>query len=267
MISVPKLFFFDTEIAKSLYAKYPPKKPEFDSHKNIIKDWWIICWAGKWNDSKKIIGSSVLKNKSRFKKNPMDDYHPVKALYDQIKDADVIIGHNMANFDWKKFMARVTFHKLPAISKPKIIDTWQMAKAIGEYSSNSLEYLTKYHGLPTKAGNRGNDMWNDVIKYILSGDLKNAEKVIKEVVVYCGPDVTACEALYYFFLPYAPQRFNINSNLFRGDGIECCPKCSSTEFTARGFAYTITSKFQRFQCSECHGWFQSGKSVKRIKMR
>lgn len=263
----PSVFFFDTEIAKSLYAKFPPRKPEYDSYHNVIRDWWIICWKGQWEDSKKIIGASVTDNEKRWKKDPMDDYHPVKELYEQVKDADVLVGHNMDKFDWMKFMARVTYHKMLPLAKPKIIDTWQMAKSIGQYTSNSLGYLTEHHGLATKASNRGNDMWNDVVRHIINRDDKAARAVIKEVMDYCGPDVTACKELYHFLLPYAPQRFRLNANLYRGEGVECCPVCEHEELMQRGYALTVTGKYPRYQCKKCGSWCQGKKSVAKVSLK
>ena len=264
---MPNLFFFDTEIAKSLYAKFPPKKPEFDGYTNIIRDWWIICWAGQWQDSKKVIGSSVIDDMRRFKRDPMDDYLPVTMLYEQLKDADAIIGHNMQKFDWKKFMARVTYHKLDPLDPPKVIDTYLMAKAIGEYSSNSLNYLCKYHKLPTKASNRGNDMWNDVVRHIIDRDLDAAKDVIQEVVDYCAPDVTAVKGLYEFLLPYAPQRFRVNQNLYHGENINGCPCCKSDNIIAKGYRITIVGKYQRFKCNDCGAWSQGKKNLKVVGIK
>lgn len=260
-------FFFDTELAKNLYAGFHSKRPEFRSHKDIIKNWWLICWAGQWADSNKVIGASVLSNKKRFAEDPTDDYHAVKTLYDQIKKAQVIIGHNMKKFDWKKFMARVTYHGLPPISMPLIIDTMLMAKAIAEYDSNSLSFLCSYHGLPNKATNRGNDLWNDIAIYALQKDYKKLRKCITEMVVYCGPDVIAVKALYEYLLPYAPPRFRLNQNLSHADGVDGCPCCKSDNLQSRGYALTTVGKYQKFQCQDCGSWSQGKKNLKKVSIK
>lgn len=261
------IFFFDEEIAKNLYAKFPSRRPEFTSYKDSIKDWWMICWAGQWSDSKKVIGASVLDNRKRFLNDPTDDYHVIKKLYDQVKDADAIVGHNMQKFDWKKFMARVTYHKLSPVAQPKIIDTMLMAKAIGDYDSYSLEFLCRYHGLSNKVKNRGNDLWNDIAVYALRRDFKVLRACIEEMVEYCGPDVTAVKALYEFLLPYAPQRFRVNQNLYHGDGIDGCPCCKGDNLKPRGYTLTTVGKYQRFQCGDCGAWSQGKKNLKRIQIK
>lgn len=264
---MPNLLFMDTEIAKNLYAKFPSRRPEYTGYKDSVVDWWIICYAAQWADSKKILSTSVLDNMSRFKKDPNDDYHVIKDLYDLIKDADALIGHNMQKFDWMKFMARVTYHKMPPIDRPKIIDTMLMAKAIAAYDSYSLNFLCGYHGLPNKVSNRGNELWNDIAIYSMRRDLKNLEKCIKEMVVYCKPDVTAVKALYDYLLPYAPARFRINQNLFHVDGVDGCPCCKSDNLEHRGYRITMTGKYARFRCNDCGSWSQVKKNEKRVKIK
>lgn len=263
----PNLFFFDEEIAKNLYAKFPSKHPEYNGHKDSIKDWWMICWGGQWSESKKIIVSSVLDDRRRFLKDPTDDYHVIKTLYNQIKDADAIIGHNMAKFDWKKFMARVTYHKMNPIDPPKIIDTMLMAKAIGSYDSYSLNFLCRYHGLPNKVSNRGNELWNDIAIYALRRDFKSLKSCIIEMVTYCKPDVTAVKALYEFLLPYAPQRFRVNQNLYHADGVDGCPCCKSDNLQANGYRLTLIGKYQRFKCLDCGSWSQAKKNLKKVTIK
>ncbi len=267
MKSGPSILFFDTEIAKNLYAKFPSRRPEYTGYKDSITDWWMICWAAQWGDSKKLIGTSVLDDRRRFIENPMDDYYVIKKLYEQIKETDVIIGHNMQKFDWKKFMARVTYHKMLPIDPPKIIDTMLMAKAIAAYDSYSLSFLCRYHGLPNKVGNRGNELWNDIAIYALRRDIGKLRPCIQEMVVYCAPDVTAVKALYEFLLPYAPARFRINQNLYHINGVDGCPCCKSDDLEARGYRTTAIGKYARFRCNSCGSWSQAKRSLKTVNIK
>jgi len=262
-LKLPKnIFFFDVELAKNLYAKFGSKRPEFLGHKDIISHWWMICWAGQWSDSKKVIGASVLDNKTRYNKEPTDDYHVIKTLYDQIKVADAIVGHNMAKFDWKKFMAQVTYYKMKPLQQPLILDTMNMAKAIGAYESNSLGFLCERHGLPNKVSNRGNDLWNDIAVYALRRDYKKLTPCIKEMVHYCGPDVTAVKALYEFLAPYAPSRFILNQNLHRLDN--GCPFCASDNLTISKHRITAAGKTVQYQCQDCGRYCSNNKNVKKV---
>lgn len=255
---LPKILFLDIEIAKSIYAKFPPKGPEYDTWKNLIKDWWLICAAYKWDDDKTTSLISILDDKKRYIKDPTDDFHVVQGLWHLVNEADVVIGHNIEAFDWKKLYARFLFHKLPPIDKPKLIDTMKMAKNLGEFTSNSLDYLTRYLKLPKKAANRGNDMWNDVIFRLLAQDIKGLTAVIKEIVEYCKPDIAACEALYYALIPHAPAKFRLNLNAYNHP--EGCPLCGSENVIKRG----LRGNYQRYQCKECGAYHQVTKAVKKV---
>ncbi len=254
----PKVLFLDTEISKNLYAKFPPKKPEYDGYINVIKDWWIICGAWKWANKKKIDYVYVL--------DTSNDRQVVEDICEVISDCDILIGHNIEAFDWKKLQARVIYHGLPPLKKPRMIDTMKMAKAIGEFTSFSLGYLTKYFKIAGKAENPGNSKWNDLLIYDLTKDRINFNKTVEEIVDYCLPDVLAAEALYYKLLPYAPDKFNVNFNLY-SDG-DLCPKCGGKDCLIKdGFRTTNAGKYQSYKCKSCGGYCQDSKAVKRTKRK
>lgn len=254
-----KNLIFDIETSLTIFGAYPQKKPQYLGHHNILKDWFMICAAWQWEDGTKIYSTSLIDDMKSYRKNPYDDYLVVKRLAEVIKEADAIIGHNMAKFDWPKFLARLAYHRLPPVDKPKIVDTYIMAKQF-QFSYNSLDYLTKHLGLPKKV-DHSDDMWLRIIQ----GD----KKAVEECVLYCKPDVISTKALYTCLKPYVPERFLPNENLYRGKGIDCCPRCGSTEFKKDGFRVTINGKFQSYEClnPECRGHFQDSKCVKRVKMK
>lgn len=255
----PRILIFDSEIAKTLYATYPSYKPVKLRAEDIIQDWFTICTAWKWVGSKKINCVSIIDDKKRYEKNKFDDYHVIKTFYDVIKEADVIVGHNMERFDWQKFMERVICHRLPPLPAPKIVDSMKMAKKFG-FSYKSLAYLTKRLNLREKLKNGGNDMWNAIVQ-------GKGREHVEECVVYCKGDIEPAEDLYNRLAPYVPNSMLPNMNLYRGTGVQCCPCCSSNEFTKDGFLYTPTTKKQRYHCNECGKYFTDAKSLKRVVMR
>lgn len=258
MNNSPRFTILDTEISKSLYAKYPPKRPEFDNYTNLLSDWWIICAAWKSLTDKTVKTVSVLDDPDRFEESPTDDYHVCKILHQVLSETDVLIGHQMRKFDYPKIMARLLYHGFPPIAKPRIIDTREMAKSLGEFTSTSLDYLTKYLKLPQKADNRGNEMWNDVIRYAFKNDLAALEEVINEVVIYCVPDVLAAEGVYKYLLPHVEAKHRVNVC----DGGEC-PVCANKKLQKRGLTPPNTSgnRHQRYQCMKCGAWSQDKKAA------
>jgi len=258
MITPARFTILDTEISKSLYAKYPPKRPEFDSYNNLLSDWFIICAAWKSLTDKAAKTVSILDDPDRFEESPTDDYHVCKVLHEVLSETDVLIGHGMKKFDWPKIQARLLYHGFPPLAKPRILDTRDMAKSLGEFTSTSLDYLTKYLKLPQKKDNRGNEMWNDVVRYAFQKDLAALEEVIVEVVEYCIPDVYACEGLYNYLLPYVEAKHRANFS----DGHQC-GACNSKKLQKRGLTppNVTGSRYQRYQCQKCGAWGRDKKAA------
>jgi hypothetical protein len=255
----PKVLFMDEEISKTIYATYPSNKPQYLKHTDIIQDWFMICAAWRWRGAKKVNSVSLLDDSKRYKKNKFDDYHVVKTLRDVVAETDVLVGHNMANFDWKKLLERVIYHGMEPMPMPKIVDTLAMSRRVG-FSYKNLDYLTKRLDISRKKDHSGNDMWMAIVQ-------GQGEEPIKECVRYCKGDVPACEELFEKMLPYIGTSIGVNCNLVRGKGIMCCPKCSSLEYQKRGYIYTNVTQKQRYQCYDCKSWFTDGKTIRKAVMR
>jgi transposase-like protein len=52
-----------------------------------------------------------------------------------------------------------------------------------------------------------------------------------------------------------------NNALFNDAGDPARCECGSERFQRRGFNYTRTRKYQRWQCQGCGSWYQGRKSV------
>lgn len=254
MTPQPKTLVLDIETSLAIYAAYPSNKPQYLGHKNMLKDWFIICFGWQWEGADKVHKYSLLNDPKRFKHDPTDDYAVVKKMHEVISDCDAIVGHNMSRFDWGKFMARVIYHGLPPVTQPKIIDTLKQAKKF-KFSHNSLDYLTKYLKISEKREHSG-DMW----LRILRGD----KSAIKECIEYCGDDIPATMALYQRLKPHMPATALPNHNVWRGDGVDCCRACGSTDIIQQGWCYSRTTKKKQWRCKQCGSWSTSKKSVKTV---
>ena len=220
---------------------------------SILQDTFIICAAWQILGKKKIHSVSVLDDPERFKADHTDDYHVVKALHNLFSSCDVIVGHNANNFDWKRFMGRVIYHKLPPLNIPAMVDTLKEARKYG-FTSNKLDYLGKHLGVDQKLG-KETGLWPKAAQ----GDKAAIRKMLK----YNKGDIPPLRGLYERFRPYMTNHPNYN---LYGNSM-CCPKCDSKEFQKRGYRRTAVSMFQRFQCNKCDGWFESTVSIKRVKVK
>lgn len=256
----PNVLVFDIEISQGIYAAYPSKKPQYLSSRQMLADQHWICASYQWEDAKRINNVSVLDDMKSFKKNKYDirdfkwhDFVVVKELYDQIIEADMVVGHNIKNFDWKKFLAKCIEYDLKPPKEVKFFDTLTMARKAG-FSYNDLGFLAKKLGLENKM--EAPD-WTAV----LMGDADQ----IKYTSKYCSADIPPAMGLYKKFRPYFPTQFN--HNLLRGDGVKCCPVCGCTEYTHRGKRFTAVGVYQAYECKDCGKRFQDGKRLKGVAMR
>ena len=75
---------------------------------------------------------------------------------------------------------------------------------------------------------------------------------------YNKQDVLLLEKVYQRLLPWIGKA-HPNRNLYDGKG---CSVCGSHKLQKRGFAYTVTGTFQRYQCTDCGSWSKDNKAVK-----
>jgi hypothetical protein len=242
----PNVLFWDIETAQNLVALFSLMHNDYVDPSNIIRERYMISAAWLWNDESKVHSVSVLDDPKRYDKNPHDDYHVVKTLYDVLSQADVIIGHNADSYDKKWLDTRALVHGLKPLPPITSIDTLKVAKKRFALNSNKLDYIAKLlrvgEKIPTTPG-----LWLRV----LAGD----KKAIREMVTYNRHDVEVTRSVFKKLQPYCDS--HINRELFGKTG---CPRCGSTKVQSRGVHRAITKTYQRFCCNDCGGWFRELRS-------
>ncbi len=217
---------------------------------SIIQDWFIICAAYKILGEKKIHSCKITDDKGRFVKNYTDDYFVVKELHNFVSKVDILIAHNGDNFDWKKFMARVIYHKLPPIKQPILIDTLKIARQ-SKFTSNKLGNLAKQFGFPDKLPS-GMNMWVKASK--------GEKQAISQMAKYNIGDIPPLEKLYLRLKPY--MKGHPNMNMFQDR--PGCPKCGGNRIRKKGLEYAKTRAYQKYQCCDCGSWFQGALAKKTV---
>jgi len=247
----PRILLFDIETAPNLgyiWGKY---------EQNVIDykhEWYILCFCAKWLDGGKIITSKLIDFKSRFSKDNQDDYGVMRVLWELLNEADIVITHNGDQFDIKKANARFLFHGLPAPSSYKTIDTKKIAKRYFNFNSNKLDDLGRYLGLGRKVEHEGFPLWLKC--------MRGERKAWKTMVKYNKQDIILLEKIYKKFLPFITNHPNLG--LYQGKRY-ACPNCGSEYVHKRGYTFTKTQIYQKWQCQECYAWSQSRKSEQIIK--
>lgn len=241
----PKIILLDVETLPILAATFS-LYPESINHDNIIQDWSLICVCWKYLDKPTIYSSSVLDDKEAFNEDVNNDIVVVKKIREILQDADVIIGHNIKKFDYKKINARLIYHGLEPLPSGIIqLDTLTEARRIASFTSNRLDYLGK---LLTGEGKMDTErgLWLRVLK----GD----KKAVKSMTEYCKQDVQVLEDVYLKLRPYIKNHPHFGV-LNGGDRQYTCPKCGSEDLTEGKIRFTAAGvkKIQK-QCKGCFGY-------------
>lgn len=237
-----RVLFYDIETFANqafVWGKYEQNVIEYD------KEWFMLSFAYKWMGDKETSVVS-LPDFKLYKRDKEDDKQLVKALWKLFNEADIVIAHNGNSFDQKKTNARFIYHGFPPPEPYKQIDTKLVAKRYFNFNSNKLDDLGNYFGLGRKISTGGFDLW--------LGCWKGNKKAWKKMCDYNKQDVVLLEKVYHKMLPFMNNHPNLS---LMGDKKEGCPNCGSWNITKRGFGYTRTSKYQKWQCKDCCSWHQS----------
>lgn len=213
----------------------------------ITAEWYILCYAAKWNGSDEVLYDSLPRHKETYAADPENDYEILLTLRDLLDEADIVVAHNGKAFDVKKINARFLRHGIPPCSPFRIVDTLLVARKHFNLPSNKLDYLARLLGLGKKIDTGGIDLWKDCKKGI--------KKAWDDMVEYNIHDVVLLERVYKKLLPWIDDHPNLA--LYTFSEAPACPKCGSEDLQRRGYSYTNAGVFQRFQCNDCGGWTRS----------
>jgi len=205
------------------------------SYNHVVQDWHLLCWSAKWLFDSEVM-SDVLTVEEAKKHN---DKRVAGSIWKLMDEANVIIAHNGNHFDLKKFNARFIKHGLTPPASYQTIDTLLVARNSFGFTSNKLDDLCEYFGIPKKTDTNF-DLWKRCFF---------AEKeALDEMVFYNRNDVSILEELYIKLRPWIKGHPNLN--LWNESTISVCPNCKgSIDF--KGDYYTPLNRYDAFKCLHC----------------
>lgn len=246
-VSKPRVLIYDIETSPNLgwiWGKW---------EQNVIKfeqEWHMLCFAYKWL-GEKATHVVALPDFEGYKKDPTNDRDLVKVLWDLFEEADVVIAHNGNQFDQRKSNARFLAHGFDPPVPYVAIDTLKVARRYFNFNSNKLGDLGEVLRVGAKAETGGFDTWLGC----MNGNRNSWAKMKK----YNKQDVVLLEKVYLRLRPWIDNHPGMNILTGR---LDACPKCSHGVLQKRGFKFTKTLTYQRYQCQGCGGWSQSRASIK-----
>lgn len=237
--SFPKILFFDLETSPILAYTWGLYNQNIN-HDFIIRDWFLLTWSAKWFMDKKIMHDS-LTSEEAIKGN---DKRITKSLWALIDEADIIVAHNLRDFDEKKMNQRFIINGLNPPSPYQTFDTLQHARRNFKFSSNKLDYINNVLGISRK-------IHTDYTLWLRC--LRGEKKAFKEMQDYNDQDVICLEELYLYMRPWMKSHPNIGVFMDRYEGV--CAICGSSKVNAIGKEYkTMVGSFSLYKCSHCGGY-------------
>ena len=209
----------------------------------LVSSHYMLCWSAKWLGQKEIMFSS----KFTFKTSEM-----LEQLHSLLDEADAVIHYNGKRFDIPHINREFITNGFKPPSPYKQIDLLETVKRQFRFPSNKLDYVSQALGLGKKEKHTGFSLW--------VGCIQDDPKAWKTMQKYNIQDVLLLEKLYKVVQPWI--KGHANHSLFNPDAL-VCPNCGGKHHNKRGFAYTVSSVFQRYQCKGCGGWFKDNKPLNR----
>jgi len=237
-----KMLFIDIETSKILAYVWGLFKQNVGI-KNVVEDWYVICYSAKWLGQDEVINHSVhhdpLPTSGRYKHN---EYKVVKSAWKLLDEAKYVVAYNGKKFDKKKLNAKFLEYGLPEPSPYKIIDPYLIVKGNFALTSNKLDWVER---ILNHEGKHKTDeqLWLDC----MNDDLEALEYMQK----YCDNDVIALERDYLKLRHWDKQCPNIALE-YEDDKVRCnCCGSSDLSVVDDVYAKTQVSKFSVLKCNNC----------------
>lgn len=214
-------------------------------------DWGTLLSVGwKWLGKRTTYVLS-LADFDKKGKDLHDDKDLVAAFATVLKEADLIVGHYSSKFDLPYVNAKLLEHGLaPVPSDIPHIDTWRVARYKLKLSSNRLQNICEWLGLPDKT---------PIKKAIWKRAARGDRKSLKYICQHNRQDVVVLELAYNRLLPLI-TKFPCVRRLYKPDDLlfpENCQRCGSNEYAKEGPRYYPTKVAQRWQCKKCGSYTET----------
>jgi DNA polymerase elongation subunit (family B) len=200
----------------------------------IIEPGYTLCWAAKWHDKKEVMFDSL---------HQSDEKTMLQGVWDLLDEADVIVHYNGTKFDLPKLNTEFVRYQIKPPSPYHQIDLLRTVRSQFKFSSNKLDYVSQQLGLGAKVHHKGMQLWIDC-----ANGCPKAWKIMER---YNKQDVRLLPRLYTHILPWIKS--HPNATLFDGTERPSCTRCGGN-IKWKGYRFTKTMKYRRFQCTSCGGW-------------
>lgn len=250
-INAPKILFFDIETTPMVSYTWGRWQQNV-SLEQTIQESYMLCWSASWMGSDEVFGDSLTSEEAIAG----DDNRIVKSLWKYVNEADILVAYNGVDFDVKKINGMFFTHGLNPPTPYKVVDPCRVARAKFGFSSNKMDALAKYLGIPVKMGTDFS-LW----KACMNG----SKKALDYMFEYNKKDVEILKQIYLKMLPYITNHPNVCNYI---DGNMSCTHCGEThnfEKIDNHYYYTDVNKYQIYRCLTCGSIFRDRYSIRETK--
>jgi hypothetical protein len=192
----------------------------------LLESSYTLCYSAKWLGEKQIYFDSTFKSTSKSM---------LEGIHGLLEEADAVVHYNGTKFDMPTLNKEFIIHKMNPPAPSKQIDLLRVVKSQFRFPSNKLDYVAQRLGM------------------------NNDRKAWKTMEDYNIQDVILLEKLYNRLLPWIKSP--INQNIMRDRNGFLCPTCSKPSLISKGYRYTTTGAYQRYQCKACGGYCTDTRTV------
>lgn len=243
-----QILLLDIEISPTIV----PVWGLFNNHSiptgNIMGNSEVLSWAAKWHGEDSCEYSSL----RMVGHTPAGKRKMLKAIYDMIAKADVVVGYNSNSFDLKILNKEFLLQGWASPGTYKTVDLLRAVKNRFRFTSNKLDYVAQALGLGSKDKHPGMPMWLTCMNKTLKGT-PEYESAWDSMEQYNVQDVFLTENLYNRILGWIPNHPSFSAF----DNAHVCPNCGGNHLQRRGKALTTSLTYQRWQCKDCGAWSRS----------
>ena len=215
------------------------------SIQQLVEPSSLLCFAAKWEHERKVMFFSEWDGGREGM---------LKAAHALLDEADYVVGWNSTGFDVKVLMGEFLRAEMPPPSPHRNVDLMRVAKRNFRLMSNKLDFYAQQLGVGAKVSNGGFALWQELRRPKSEASLVKARNLMRR---YNIADVRLTEQLFHRMRPWVT---GMNLPLFEeGSGKPSCTRCGG-EVHSRGWAYTTSLKYRRYQCTSCKGWMRAKRS-------
>lgn len=233
----PKILLFDLETAplKAFVFNLWRQNIAWD---HTLSQWYILAWSAKWIYSKEVYSAHLTSEEAKKE----DDSRILKSLWELIDEADIVVTHNGNRADIPWMNTRFILNGLRPPTPYFSVDTCEVARKNFAFSSNKLDALAGYFGIPHKM-DTDFDLWRKCIE--------EDAKALKYISDYNVKDTIILEEVYLKLRPWIKGHPNVGNILSSRQHL--CSKCGSkhVEKIEGEYYFTSVSKYELFRCKEC----------------